>query len=54
MDRYLVISSDGHVGLPPEKYRDYLEQKFHAEFDVAIAKEIKAREDREPEEDFLH
>ena len=47
MDRYLVISSDGHVGLPPEKYRDDLEQKFHAEFDVAIAKEIKAREERE-------
>ena len=23
MDRYLVISSDGHAGLPPEQYRDY-------------------------------
>ena len=47
MDRYLVISSDGHVGLPPEKYRDYLEKRFHPEFDIAIQKEIKAREERE-------
>jgi len=47
MDRYLVISSDGHVGLPPERYRDYLEKKFHAEFDLAIEQEIKAREERE-------
>jgi predicted TIM-barrel fold metal-dependent hydrolase len=47
MDRYLVISSDGHVGLPPERYRDYLEKKFHAEFDLAIEQEIKAREKRE-------
>ena len=43
MDRYLVISSDGHVGLPPEKYRDYLEKRFHPEFDLAIQKEIKER-----------
>ena len=25
MDRYLVISSDCHAGLPPERYRDYLD-----------------------------
>ncbi len=33
MDRYLVISSDGHAGLPPERYRDYLDSKYHDEFD---------------------
>ena len=47
MDRYLVISSDGHVGLPPEQYRNYLEAKYHPQFDEALAKEIKAREERE-------
>jgi predicted TIM-barrel fold metal-dependent hydrolase len=47
MDRYLVISSDGHAGLPPERYRDYLESKYHAAFDEHIAAEIKAREEAE-------
>lgn len=47
MDRYLVVSSDGHVGLPPERYRDYLESKYHAQFDERIAIEIKAREEHE-------
>jgi len=47
MDRYLVISSDGHVGLPPERYRDYLESKYHALFDETVHKEIAAREEHE-------
>ena len=47
MDRYLVISSDGHAGLPPEKYREYLDPQYRAEFDVRIAKEIAAREQHE-------
>lgn len=34
MDRYLVISSDGHAGPKPEVYRDYLEAKYRDEFDV--------------------
>ncbi|MEN8159390.1 MAG: amidohydrolase family protein [Myxococcota bacterium] len=33
MDRYLVISSDGHAGLPPERYRDYLDPQYREEFD---------------------
>lgn len=44
MDRYLVISGDGHAGLPPEKYRDYLDSKYHAEFDERLPKEIAFRE----------
>ena len=47
MDRYLVISSDGHVGLPPERYRDYLESKYHQQFDETVQLEIKAREEHE-------
>ncbi len=33
MDRYLVINSDGHAGLPPERYRDYLDPQYREEFD---------------------
>ncbi len=33
MDRYLVISSDCHAGLPPERYRDYLDPQYREEFD---------------------
>ncbi len=33
MDRYLVISSDGHAGLQPERYRDYLDPPYREEFD---------------------
>jgi len=29
MDRYLVISSDGHAGPRPEVYRDYLDPQRH-------------------------
>ena len=39
-DRYLVISSDGHAGLPPERYRDYLDARFHPAFDKALAIQI--------------
>ncbi len=39
-DRHLVISSDGHAGLPPERYRDYLESKYHAAFDAALPLQI--------------
>jgi predicted TIM-barrel fold metal-dependent hydrolase len=47
MDRYLVVSSDGHAGLPPERYRDYLEPKHRAAFDDHLAAAIKAREESE-------
>jgi predicted TIM-barrel fold metal-dependent hydrolase len=36
MDRYLVVSTDGHAGLPMERYRDYLDAKYHAAFDQAL------------------
>jgi predicted TIM-barrel fold metal-dependent hydrolase len=47
MDRFLVISSDGHAGLPPEKYRDYLDAKYRAAFDDSIERDIKLRQERE-------
>jgi predicted TIM-barrel fold metal-dependent hydrolase len=40
MDRYLVISSDCHAGLPPEQYRDYLDPKYREIFDVALPIQI--------------
>ena len=36
MDRFLVISSDCHAGLPPERYRDYLDPAHREAFDVAL------------------
>jgi predicted TIM-barrel fold metal-dependent hydrolase len=44
MDRYLVISSDCHAGLPPEQYRDYLDPRFRDAFDVALPIQIEATE----------
>ena len=32
-DHYLVISADGHAGAPIKVYKDYLEKKWHEEFD---------------------
>src|SRR5262249_59511757 len=40
-DRYVVISSDGHAGLPPERYKDYLEKKYHDAFDAALPIQIE-------------
>lgn len=51
MNRYLVISADGHAGLPPEAYRDYLESKYHPEFDAALAEQIRVT--AQAEEHFL-
>ena len=45
MDRYMVISSDCHAGLPPEKYRDYLEPKYREAFDVALPIQIAATQE---------
>jgi predicted TIM-barrel fold metal-dependent hydrolase len=47
LDRYLVISSDGHAGPPPEDYRKYVEAKYHSAFDDHLAADIKAREESE-------
>ncbi|MFQ5515729.1 MAG: amidohydrolase family protein [Myxococcota bacterium] len=41
MDRYLVISSDGHAGLPPERYRDYLDPRYREAFDAALPLQIE-------------
>ena len=51
MDRYLVLSSDGHVGLPPGGYRDYLDPKYRETFDVAM--KIQIERTREAEKLFL-
>jgi predicted TIM-barrel fold metal-dependent hydrolase len=40
MDRYLVISSDCHAGLPPERYRDYLDPRYRRAFDEALPLQI--------------
>jgi predicted TIM-barrel fold metal-dependent hydrolase len=37
VSNYLVISSDGHAGPPPEVYREYLEERFLARFDEQLA-----------------
>ena len=36
MERHLVISSDCHAGLPPERYRDYVDPELREIFDVAL------------------
>ena len=36
MDRYLVISSDCHAGLPPDQYREYLDPQHRETFDMAL------------------
>ena len=51
MDRYLVISSDCHAGLPPERYRDYLDPQHRGAFDDAF--EIQMAQMRASEEQFL-
>jgi predicted TIM-barrel fold metal-dependent hydrolase len=41
VSRHLVISSDCHAGLPPERYRDYLDPQFHPAFDQALPIQIE-------------
>ena len=33
-DRYLLVSSDGHTGPPAEHYREYLDERYHPQFDA--------------------
>ena len=42
MDRYLVVSSDGHAGLRAANYRPYVESKYHDAFDAALPIQIDA------------
>ncbi len=51
MTRYLVISSDCHAGLPPERYRDYLDPQYRETFDAALP--IQLEETRKAAEKFL-
>ena len=36
-DRYLVISSDCHAGLPNAEYREWLDPEFRERFDQYLA-----------------
>ena len=47
MDRYLVISSDCHAGLPAEKYRDYVDPEHRDAFDAALPIQIQMTQDAE-------
>ena len=51
MDRYIVISSDCHAGLPPEKYRDYLDPQYRETFDMALPIQLEMTE--KAEQSFL-
>lgn len=51
MDNFLVISADGHAGLPPEQYRNYLESRYHEQFDSSLAAQMAAA--AKAEENFL-
>ncbi len=43
-DRYMLISSDGHAGPPPEHYRAYLDPKYRQQFDEHQAEMSALRE----------
>jgi len=45
MDRYLVVSSDCHAGLPPEQYRDYLDPEYVEVFDREYEAQQQAAEE---------
>jgi len=42
VDRFLVISSDCHAGLPPERYREYLDPQYRDAFDAALPIQLAA------------
>jgi predicted TIM-barrel fold metal-dependent hydrolase len=52
MDRYLLISSDGHAGPPAEAYRDYLDERYHQQFEEHQAEMSALRELASNNEDF--
>ena len=41
MDRYIVISSDCHAGLPGDRYRDYLDPQYRETFDHAYPLQVQ-------------
>ncbi len=40
---YVIVSSDTHAGLQVEEYRDYLESKFHPQFDQWVVERHEHR-----------
>src|SRR4249919_1917904 len=44
MDRYLLISADGHAGPPAELYRHYLDPGYHQRFDDHQAEQLAMRQ----------
>jgi len=50
-ERYLVISSDCHAGLPPERYREFLDPRYREAFDAALP--IQLEETRKAAKKFL-
>ena len=36
-DPYVIVSADSHAGLPTADYRQYLDSKYHTEFDGFLA-----------------
>lgn len=44
MDRYLVISADGHAGLPAADYREYVLPQYRDAFDAALPIQIEMTE----------
>lgn len=42
MDRYIVVSSDGHAGLHAADYRPYVDAKYRDAFDAALPIQIAA------------
>ncbi|MBK7727193.1 MAG: amidohydrolase [Gammaproteobacteria bacterium] len=40
MDRYIVISSDCHAGLPGDRYRGYLDPQYREIFDQALPMQV--------------
>ena len=44
-DHYMVVSADGHAGLPCEQYRQYLETAHHRAFDAFLDERLARREE---------
>ena len=45
-DKYLVISSDCHAGLPADQYREYVDPKFRDTYDEFVAEAESMRNAR--------
>lgn len=51
MDRFIVVSSDCHAGLPGDKYRDYLDPQYRETFDAALP--LQQAKIKQAEKSFL-